>query len=443
MVSSIYLADCNHKIKDYPPMRAIINSLPLSASHDGYDIIPFYYLEASSDCCKILEKLSKSPNIVGNENARINGFLGIFYESKLSKIDLTKKQRDAYVKKSKAALEKATTIYSSILIFNTAYSNILSELELYDEAMIYKMDCYENDSTYSHNHCTVALENCSEDFCDKYPEMLYKKLIISDKIREYIEADLSSDISHYWSNSNYIKICEVFDHFETHILDALKPLEKNEYIFYGDSVAFRIAYSLAEAEKAADAIRVYEALLETEDDNSSALNNLAILYEKEADLLKAEVIISKAEDVAGDSDDLITRNAKRIRAKMDSNDTSANDDERSAESSRMPEKHTYHSFHFDEDDSCLYISKYRLEVSSGSLTHPCLVAIFNRSSDELRDEIFFSEIGEVIDPVERPSDKKVYNWVDRIKKYIAVETGIKDAITTTTHTMKINEKYLE
>jgi len=82
---------------------------------------------------------------------------------------------------------------------------------------------------------------------------------------------------------------------------------------YAGGGLFEIAFSLDESGEHDEAKKVYEYLIELSGETSAAMNNLAIIYEKKGDLIKAREYIKKAKSLLGEaSDEIIDRNYARL-----------------------------------------------------------------------------------------------------------------------------------
>ena len=74
---------------------------------------------------------------------------------------------------------------------------------------------------------------------------------------------------------------------------------------------FETAYALAHVGQESEAKAIYERILQWDTENSSVLNNLALIYERSGQLTKAGELISRAKAAAPD-DEIIGRNEVRI-----------------------------------------------------------------------------------------------------------------------------------
>ncbi len=98
--------------------------------------------------------------------------------------------------------------------------------------------------------------------------------------------------------------------------------------------------------------------------------------------------------------------------------------------------------YFDPDKSILFIGEKEVKFRKFTEQYHTLRIIFENKED-LKEEWFFSKIGEEIDIGKGYTDKHFHNYISAIKRKIAAETGIKDFFITTTQSVKINKDYLK
>lgn len=96
---------------------------------------------------------------------------------------------------------------------------------------------------------------------------------------------------------------------------------------------------------------------------------------------------------------------------------------------------------FDIETSYLEIRGSRLKIKKFAGEYHLLKTLYKDSASMSR-EWQFSEIAELYDAVTPPKDKFFHNKSEQIKKKVAISTGLTDFLITTTHTVKINEKYI-
>lgn len=119
------------------------------------------------------------------------------------------------------------------------------------------------------------------------------------------EDELANDfagtiIEDLYKERDFPKIAEIFENqwFGTRNVPAF--------------TSFEVAYALSELGETSEAEKIYESLLKENSDNTSVLNNLAIIKEKKWELKKALQYIKKAEKLSWKADEVISRNFKRI-----------------------------------------------------------------------------------------------------------------------------------
>lgn len=96
---------------------------------------------------------------------------------------------------------------------------------------------------------------------------------------------------------------------------------------------------------------------------------------------------------------------------------------------------------FDEKSGTLFIGKKKVKFRKFTEQYHTLRLMFE-NADHLREEWFFSEIGEKIDASKHYSDKDFHNYFAAIKRRVATETGLKDVFITTTQSVSLNPDYL-
>lgn len=96
---------------------------------------------------------------------------------------------------------------------------------------------------------------------------------------------------------------------------------------------------------------------------------------------------------------------------------------------------------FDEAKSILEVGEKIVKIRKMSDQYHLLKIIFE-DQEEIGKEWFYSEIAEKYDREANLDDKKFYNAAYQISQKIARDTGIRDALITTTQSVRINPEYL-
>lgn len=96
---------------------------------------------------------------------------------------------------------------------------------------------------------------------------------------------------------------------------------------------------------------------------------------------------------------------------------------------------------FDEANSILNVGEKIVKIRKMKDQYHLLRTIFE-DKEEVGKEWFFSEIAEKYDSEADLDDKKFYNAAYQVSQKIARDAGIRDALITTTQSVRINPKYL-
>ena len=96
---------------------------------------------------------------------------------------------------------------------------------------------------------------------------------------------------------------------------------------------------------------------------------------------------------------------------------------------------------FNSGTSVLTINESAVSIRKFSNQYHLLKIIFE-DNFSLSKEWLFSEIAEAYDEVSPPNDKMFYNAADQIKKKVAIKTHIQNFFSTTSHSIKINSKFI-
>ncbi|MDD3020861.1 MAG: hypothetical protein PHX61_07770 [Alphaproteobacteria bacterium] len=99
------------------------------------------------------------------------------------------------------------------------------------------------------------------------------------------------------------------------------------------------------------------------------------------------------------------------------------------------------SLSFDETKSILRMGEKDVKIRKMSDQYHLLKIIFE-DQEEIGKEWFYPEIAEKYDHEANFDDKKFYNAAYQVNQKIARDTGIRDALITTTQSVRINSEYL-
>jgi hypothetical protein len=95
---------------------------------------------------------------------------------------------------------------------------------------------------------------------------------------------------------------------------------------------------------------------------------------------------------------------------------------------------------FKEATSILTIDGNEIKIQGADQKE--LLRIMFEEPDQLGNEWFFSEIGELNDFANHTPEKKFYNAAYQLKLKVAQNTPIKDFFITTNQSVRLNPKYL-
>lgn len=166
----------------------------------------------------------------------------------------------------------------------------------------------------------TEIEKCDEDFLYNYAKTIEKetsKPYDSDvRIERYFKEMFSKDIEELFNKKEYKTISDIYSLLKDKALKLFfSPEELVDEYFFVDR-RFEVAYSLNEIGKNKEAQKVYESI---EDQGSSVLNNLALIYEEEGNIKKAEEAIIKAFKLTDGNHQQINKNKERILSAKKSN----------------------------------------------------------------------------------------------------------------------------
>lgn len=174
--------------------------------------------------------------------------------------------------------------------FKEAYPDVVYEDKRYDNAMIYALKALGDtrSSTFADNY--ISLEDCSDDLLENYVDILSTELNRSESaVLEYFRMRLTDDIKCLYNKKKYNLVVDLFNYldncWDTKLEERLKRDGYDGY-FSIEAILFEVAYAFNEMDNIPKAKWAYEKYSESYV-SSSALNNLALIYEKAGDIPKA------------------------------------------------------------------------------------------------------------------------------------------------------------
>jgi tetratricopeptide (TPR) repeat protein len=319
--SLCYLLGCYQKNHDIQQIKKIVELLP--KTFNDFTIIPFHF--DYNDFAEQTLRMLLKENLDELTKSQIKGFLSyLIWSVYLSQITnnraLTQKEKRLY-EESLRLIKEALQFYPDNSFFNIIASNFYSFKKDYNNAIIYGFRSLLNkkDSIFSlldDGHS--SLEKCSEDFLGKYADSIKN---ISEKenvpVNIYIDQWFSYDIDILFKKKQYKTITDLFTWVKEHkdwkeIAEQFQK-EQNELGKYAGGGLFEIAYSLNEMGGLKEAENLYEHLLKIKSGSSAIFNNLALIYEKSGNLMKAREMIKKAKKITGrQEDEIVNRNFSRL-----------------------------------------------------------------------------------------------------------------------------------
>jgi tetratricopeptide (TPR) repeat protein len=225
------------------------------------------------------------------------------------------KKVDMAIKSALGALQ----FYPTDKIINGTLSNLYFYKKDFDKALKYKLAVSGNiDDETIYLDIKVGLGDVSEHFLDNYVEFLengFKKQTLS--VNEYVEHKLSEDVVFFYERKDFSTITKLYKVIKANIYD-ISSLSESEH--YGEVSAglFELAYSLVEDGEPDEAKIVYELYLKNNPKSSSALNNLALIYERDGDMETAQKFVKKAK-ANTKNDPIVERNYARLVGKEKQN----------------------------------------------------------------------------------------------------------------------------
>jgi len=313
--SYYYLLACYAKTKNIPEIRDIIENAKLCHQElVVYYPLDFAYGDFAEKTLKDVLKLKLDELL----KAKVRGLLAYIQTSSLPVSEDEKPVRALTASEKKTLKEAEATIrgvleyYPNDKLFNATYSNILFFKKDYDNALRYKLRAIEGlESSLMFLSLQVKMRDATESFLDGYSGVVKDAVEnYGVDIADYIEHQFNEDAGALYEKRKFTAIKDLYEYIKPNI-NNLEALGKSDYYGTWNIGLFELGYALGECGDEKEAKSVYEAYLKSHPDASSALNNLAIIYEKEKNIDKAKKLIRKAKEQAKD-DELIGRNYNRI-----------------------------------------------------------------------------------------------------------------------------------
>ena len=183
-------------------------------------------------------------------------------------------------------------------------------IKQYDNAVVYKLKYVLSGGK---EWIYTDITECSDDFLYDYATTIKEEIAKPPsrdvRVERYFKEMFSKDIEELFKKKQYDTISDIYSLLEGQALEFFFAPEELEdgYTFFDRR--FEVAYSLNEAERVDKAQEVYESI---EDESSSVLNNLALIYEGKEDMKKAKETITRAFELTDGKEELINRNKERI-----------------------------------------------------------------------------------------------------------------------------------
>ena len=183
-------------------------------------------------------------------------------------------------------------------------------IDQYDNAVVYRLKYILADGK---EWIFTDITECSEDFLYDYATTIKKEVSKPPsrdvRMERYFKEMFSKDIEELFKKKHYETISDIFALLDGQSLELFfAPAELEDgYTFFDRR--FEVAYSLNEMGNVNEAQKVYESI---EDQSSSELNNLALIYEGRGDIKKAKETITKAFELTDGNEELINRNKERM-----------------------------------------------------------------------------------------------------------------------------------
>jgi len=312
IMSMYYLLSCYIKTGNKQAIKDIIQEFPLSMNEFTLLTCDFDYKDFANKALKDALKLS----LDDLTRAKIKGLLSYVLHENLpnpereSEREVERKltaTEETNLKNGIKFIKDALLFYPQSRFFNAICSDYFYLKKDYDEAMKYALKTSGKDENRDYLSPYTSLERCSDEFLNNYADHIKTILKKSgSSLLSYIEFTFEFDIETLWKLKKYSVIVDLFNYLKDDIQNLSTIGEAS------GSGLFEIAYSLKEQNDDEQAKYVYEEYLKTHNESSSALNNLAIIYENKENLRKAKELIMRAKKLTDNSDEIVNRNYERL-----------------------------------------------------------------------------------------------------------------------------------
>ncbi len=394
-ISSLLKQKKNDAAKGY-----IFDLKPREPHIENYDLEYFGYKEIEQDVLAELQKLDVSE---GQKNALKFYGASLLYEGSWHYHD--KETTSALVKKLKEVRG-----YDNDHTYNYLLSEGYVKLGAHDKAYKTLLKSLATREVDMGTSSSAEIEKTSPDFQEGLVSYLDKELLLQNGTKAWTsiaESELGHIIDYWWKSKKYSLLTELCN-----------LIVEYDASFSGfEGYLFEFAYSFKEIGEVEDAKHYYELYIQKKGENSSVLNNLAIIYEQLGNLKKAKELIKKAHELSNGKDEIVNRNKKRLV-----------DDEKSKKTSSTPEKKTTEDAKptpdFIEYDPAYGKLTYRGKekmVRSSKMMPIMLKELFGNPTST-KNAI---DLLEILQRDTTASDRSILDCVRQINKKIK-ELGVKD-----------------
>lgn len=306
-----YIAALLKQKKDDAAKGYIFDLKPREPYAENYDLDYFGYKEIEKEVLTELQKLDVSEE---QKNALKFYEASLLYEGSWHYHG--KETTSSLVKKLKE-VQGYDNDYTYHHLLSEGYAKLGAHDKAY-KALLKSFAFQDGDIDVGYS---ASIEKTSPDFQEGLPSYLEKEVLIygSKAWSSLARNELRSIADYWWKSKKYAlltELCNLIVEYDASFNDF------EDYLF-------EFAYSFKEIGEAEDAKHYYELYIKKKGENSSVLNNLAIIYEQLGNLKKAKELIKKAHELTDGNDGVVNRNKKRLI-----------DDEKSKGTATAPEKKT-------------------------------------------------------------------------------------------------------
>jgi hypothetical protein len=292
-ITVFYLSSLLKQKKNDVAKSHIFDLQPREPHIENYDIDDFNYKKIEKEVLDELQKL----NLSSEEKSSIS-----FYEASLlhekSWHILDKDISSILLKKLKGVKG-----YEDDYTYNYLLSEAYFKLGAYDKAYKTMLKSVAGQEERIYPSYSASIDKTTDDFQEKLPTYIKDEFLYAPpkRFEALIENELSNIIDHWWKSKRYFLISELCEVIEEH--GSIDDFD--EYLF-------EFAYSFKEMDQIEKAKKYYELSVNKKGENSSVLNNLAIIYEHLGDLKNAKKTIMRAFELSDGNDAIVNRNKKRL-----------------------------------------------------------------------------------------------------------------------------------